>query len=371
MKTRCKPRPVGEDVGEEQLDGDYWSLVVSPDSKFLYVLGTVTRGQGLPRALLTVYARGVGAPGLRLVQEKLLPRAFAQARDVILSADGTTVFAAADPGVIGLARDRTTGRVSTIRACFVDAFSRRGDGFYVPGCQGLPISGDWAGKASALARLGDGSLIVVGLSGVWLIEPEAKRRGFWIKACAITSIARLCPSRVKRFEFPPNDAAVMENGRIVLSNDIALFAVAARNVDKPGGIHAPSNAVPKNCTLITPAEAARALSLPTIEMVSWPRWCTYATPNGRTKNLMVTWSPNQRMSQAAYRKEMELYSVGTPKVPGIGDLAIWGSSDATREVNMMVWAKRRSLETTLCCFGKAGLERLKAVTATAVRRLPN
>ena len=229
--TKCEPST----RGEAQLSGGFMPIAISSDSRYVYVLNAVVPDNDFTRTVLTDNARTTEAPGLLLVQTKLLPRTFADPTDIEFSPDGSIVYVAVDPGIIGLARNKASGRVSSIRSCLVDAFSRRGEGAYVPGCQRFPIDADFSGSAQSVARLSGETLVVAG-GGGGLVAPEARRRGFWIKACVINVQARLCPSRVKAFEYPPEDAAVLESGTIVLSNQFALFSVAVRNVNGRGGV---------------------------------------------------------------------------------------------------------------------------------------
>lgn len=365
MIATCGPNDAGE------LDASYQRITVSPDSRFVYVDGTVPQGKDFERDVVYVYAATPAAPGLRLVQKQLLPRTFNGARDLLLSRDGTVLYAVGRDGVVGLARSPASGQLSTVRACLANGLSRRGDEGYVSGCQKFPLSSESQALGSALARLPNGSLVLVAEGGAWVLTHDPKRKGFAIKACATNLGAPLCPGPVKTFQYPPKDVAVMANGTIVLSNDYALFAAAATSISAPGGVRPPSEAVPKLCSLVTAGEAAKALSDPAVDSVAWPRWCEYSNPHGEgPKKLLVTWSPNRRLSDSRYRQQIKLYFPNGTQFKGIGDAAA-GGIGGDGEAHMIVFAKHRMLETQLCCFGKAGLDRLKTVTVLAVKRLPS
>jgi hypothetical protein len=217
LKLNCKNDGGGPNV----VDGDFWPLVVSPDSRFLYAFGTVPR-LNVDRSIVSVYARTAGPPGLRFVHSQTLPRFFTEARDVALSRDGRTLYAVAVPGVIGLARDSRSGRVSRIRACLSNYLTHSSEA-RVPGCRAFPND---AGQSYQIARAPDGALVLTEETGVWLLGGGPSGNGLRVKSCVLRVPASQCRKREKRFRFSPTDATVLKSGQIVVTNGFSLFAMA-------------------------------------------------------------------------------------------------------------------------------------------------
>ena len=105
----------GDRAGRRQLDGSSHPIVVSPDSKYVYVLDHRVPPNGFDRAGVTVYARTEARPGLRLVQHFLLPSRTEGARNLVITPDGKSLFVAPLQRIFELARDRTSGKLSLKR----------------------------------------------------------------------------------------------------------------------------------------------------------------------------------------------------------------------------------------------------------------